>query len=99
VQQSAGINGLASISATLGDMVRKPQTTRRARPPARPRRARKPDTIDALVAASAQALALPIDPAWHGGIRLNLQLILTHAALVDEFSLADETEPAPVFSA
>ncbi len=80
-------------------MVRKPQTARRARPPARPRRARKADTIDTLVAANALALALPIDTAWHAGVRLNLQLILIHAALVDEFSLPDETEPAPVFRA
>ncbi len=52
-----------------------------------------------LVAASAQALALPIEPAWHPGVKLNLQLILRHAALVDEFALPDETEPAPVFRA
>jgi hypothetical protein len=49
--------------------------------------------------ASAQALALPVDPAWHSGIRFNLQLVLTLAARIDEFALPDEAEPAPVFHA
>lgn len=52
-----------------------------------------------LVTASAQALELPIDPAWRAGVRRNLQLIFSHAALVDAFSLPDDTEPAPVFRA
>jgi len=84
-------------------MIRKPaahksRTARRGTTP-RPLRAKKPDALDTLIAASAQALALPFDPAWQGGIRLNLRLIFTHATLVDEFPLADETEPAPVFHA
>ena len=62
-------------------------------------RAKKPDAIAALVAASAQALALPLERAWHVGVKFNLQLLLTHAARVDEFLLPDETEPAPVFRA
>ena len=62
-------------------------------------RAKKPDAIAALVAASAQALALPLEPAWHVGVKFNLQLLLTHAARVDEFLLPGETEPAPVFRA
>jgi len=57
------------------------------------------DSIDSLIAASAEALHLPVDPDWHAGIRFNLQLILKHAALVDEFLLSDEAEPAPVFHA
>ncbi len=76
---------------------RKTKTARKTTP--RPLRAKKPDALDSLIAASAQALALPLDPAWHGGIRFNLRLIFTHAALVDEFPLGDETEPAPVFHA
>jgi hypothetical protein len=75
----------------------------RAKKPAKhhaPTAAAKPaDTIDALVAASAQALGLNIEPAWHGGVKFNLQLILRLAALVDEFPLPDDTEPAPVFHA
>jgi hypothetical protein len=80
-------------------VTRKPKTARRARPPARPLRAGKLAAVETLVAASAKALALPVAPAWRGGVRLNLQLLFTHAARVDEFSLPDATEPAPVFRA
>jgi hypothetical protein len=60
----------------------------------------KPETsIDTLVAASARALGLALDPAWHDSIAFNLRLILRHAALVDEFALPDDAEPAPVFHA
>ncbi len=61
--------------------------------------AKGPDTVDALVAASAQALSLRIDPAWRASVTRNLQVILKHAALVDQFSLPDDIEPAPVFRA
>jgi hypothetical protein len=61
--------------------------------------AKTADAIDSLVAASAQALGLNIEPAWHGGVKFNLQLILRIGALVDEFPLPDDTEPAPVFHA
>ena len=69
----------------------------RGKTPASP--ATPSDAIDALVAASAQALRLPLDPAWHGGVKFNLQLILRMAALFDDFALPDDTEPAPVFHA
>jgi 1-carboxybiuret hydrolase subunit AtzG-like protein len=59
----------------------------------------KHDTIDAMIAASAQALGLTLDPAWQAGIKSNLQLVLRHAALIDEFPLPDDAEPAPVFHA
>lgn len=77
----------------------KSRTAPRARTPARPPRGKKLDAIEALVAANAQALALPIDPAWHRAIALNLRLLFNHAMMVDEFSLPDDTEPAPVFRA
>lgn len=57
------------------------------------------NSIDVLVAASAQALGLALDPTWHKSIAFNLRLILRHAALVDEFALPDDAEPAPVFHA
>ena len=66
---------------------------------ARPVRAGKPDTVATLVAAAGEALALPMQTSWHAGVTFNLQLLLKHAALVDQFSLADETEPAAVFRA
>jgi hypothetical protein len=59
----------------------------------------QPDAIASLVAASAQALGLALDPAWHDGVAFNLRLILRLGALVDGFVLPDETEPAPVFHA
>ncbi len=62
-------------------------------------RAKRPDAIAMLIAANARALALPIDPAWRPAIRLNLRLLFTHAKIVDEFLLPDETDPAPVFRA
>lgn len=76
----------------------KPAARKASRKPGAPRR-RTPDTIDTLVTASAEALSLPIDPAWGHGVKFNVQLILRLAALVDEFPLADDTEPGPVFHA
>jgi hypothetical protein len=70
----------------------------RSRPPARISGSR-PDRIDRLVEVSAQALGIPLDPGWREGIAFNLRLILRHAKLVDEFPLADDIEPAPVFYA
>jgi hypothetical protein len=74
----------------------KSTSLRKARSPAATAQS---DPIDTLVAASAQALGLTLDPAWRAGVKFNLQLILRHAALVDEFSLADDAEPAPIFHA
>jgi hypothetical protein len=93
-------------------MTRTPKT-RHAPAPARPRpgksvgaapkrtRAIPPRDpgLDALVASSAQALGLAIDPAWQGAIQTNLQLILRHAERVAEFALPDDVEPAAVFRA
>jgi hypothetical protein len=68
--------------------------------PARAAAKTKPEnSVDAFVVASAQALGLALDPAWHKSIAFNLRLILRHAALVDEFALPDDAEPAPVFHA
>jgi len=97
VQQSTGINGL--VVSTVRDMPGKAKTARKAKSPARGAAAGTDDSIDTLIAASALALRLPIDPAWHAAVRTNLQLLLKHAALIDEFLLADDTEPAPVFRA
>jgi hypothetical protein len=55
--------------------------------------------LDTLVATNAKALGIPLDSAWHEAIAFNLRLILLHAKLVDEFALADDTEPASVFYA
>jgi len=78
---------------------RKTKSARQARPPARLSRSRNPDDVSALAAAGVKALALPVEPAWRAGITFNLQLLFKHAALIDGFPLADESEPAPVFRA
>jgi Protein of unknown function (DUF4089) len=86
-------------------MKRKAGRKAKSAPAKRPRPARaaakteRANSGDALVAASAQALGLTLDPAWRDGIAFNLGLILRLAALVDEFALPDEAEPAPVFHA
>jgi len=59
----------------------------------------KRDAIDSLVVANAQALGLTLDPSWQASVKFNLQLILRHAALVDEFPLPDDAEPAEIFHA
>ena len=56
-------------------------------------------TLDAFVHASTAALGIPIEPEWKPGIKANLQFTLRVAAMVAEFELPDEAEPAPVFEA
>ena len=77
----------------------KPAGAKRPRAARAAAKAKREDSIDALVTANAQALGLTLDPAWHKSIAFNLRLILRHAALVDEFALPDDAEPAPVFHA
>ena len=78
---------------------RKPRAARVTKAAAKKTSAAPRAAIDTLVDAGAKALGLPLDPAWQGGVKFNLQLILRHATLVDEFSLPDDAEPAPVFHA
>jgi hypothetical protein len=58
-----------------------------------------PDSLDDYIDAAARALAVPIEPAWKPAVRANLELTLRLAAVVAEFPLPDEAEPAPVFEA
>jgi Protein of unknown function (DUF4089) len=55
--------------------------------------------LDEFITASVHALALPVEPAWHPAIRFNLEVTFRLAALVAEFPLPDDAEPAPVFRA
>ena len=55
--------------------------------------------LDVFIEASAEALRLPLDPAWKPGIRANLEVTLKLANVVAAFDLPDETEPGPVFEA
>jgi hypothetical protein len=67
----------------------------RKKPPAR----RKPARESSGEPALARVLAIPVEPQWLPAIRANLQVNLRLAALVAEFDLPDEAEPAPVFRA
>lgn len=92
----------ASKSARKSAAQRTPATKRRAKT-ATPAGARQPgdlfDPVATYAEAAASALGLPLEPAWRDNVAFNLRLILSHASLVDEFPLADETEPAPVYRA
>jgi hypothetical protein len=55
--------------------------------------------LDDFIAAAARALDLPLQPEWQSAIKANLEVTLKHAALVAEFALPDEAEPAPIFRA
>ena len=55
--------------------------------------------LDALVDAMALALGLQILPDWRAAVRANLAVSLRMGALVLDFPLPDEAEPAPVFAA
>jgi hypothetical protein len=55
--------------------------------------------LDEFIAASARVLALPVDPAWYPTIRFNLEVTFRLAALVSDYPLLDDAEPAPVFRA
>jgi hypothetical protein len=58
-----------------------------------------PDSIDDFIAASGQTLGLSIKPDWLPAVKANLEVTLKHAALVAEFELPDDAEPAPIFTA
>jgi Protein of unknown function (DUF4089) len=57
------------------------------------------DSLDRFIDAAAQALALPVEPAWKPAVRFNLEVTLRAAGLFADFPLPDDAEPAPVFAA
>ena len=57
------------------------------------------DPLDDYIDAVSKALALPVEDAWRPAVRANLEVSLSLARLVDEFTLPDETEPASVYAA
>ena len=58
-----------------------------------------PDALDDYMDAAARVLVLPLEPSWRPAVKANLEVTLRFAALVAAFSLPDEAEPAPVFTA
>ncbi|MET0905163.1 MAG: DUF4089 domain-containing protein [Bradyrhizobiaceae bacterium] len=57
------------------------------------------DGLNDYIDAVASALSLPIQPEWKPAVRINLELSLRMARLVDEFPLPDESEPASIYVA
>jgi hypothetical protein len=57
------------------------------------------DHLDALIDSGAALLEIPIAPEWREAIRFHLDISLGLSAVVTDFSLPDEFEPAPVFRA
>jgi hypothetical protein len=57
------------------------------------------DRLDDYIDAVATALALTIEPEWKPAVRMNLDVSLRMARLVDEFPLPDESEPASIYVA
>jgi hypothetical protein len=57
------------------------------------------DPLDDFINAAVRALELPLEPEWRLAVKANLQVTLRQAALVAEFALPDDAEPAPVFVA
>ena len=54
---------------------------------------------EAYVDHMAAVMAIPIEPAWKPTVVANMATTATIAALVMEFPLDDEIEPATVFEA
>jgi hypothetical protein len=57
------------------------------------------DALDEFIDAATRALELPLEPAWRPAVKANLLVTLRQGALVAEFALPDDAEPAPVFKA
>ncbi len=57
------------------------------------------DPLDNYIDTVANALALPIKPEDKPAVRLNLEITLKMASLVQEFPLPDEIEPASIYEA
>ena len=58
-----------------------------------------PELLDQFIEATAHALALPVEPAWQGAVKANLEVTPRLAASFADFPLPDDAEPAPVFTA
>lgn len=56
-----------------------------------------PEELGAYVDETAKRVGLPIAPEHRPGVIQFTGILLVHAALVMEFSLTDDVEPAPVF--
>jgi hypothetical protein len=55
--------------------------------------------LNDFIGAAARALDLPLEPDWQPAVKANLEVTLRLAAMVAEFPLPDESEPAPIYKA
>ena len=81
-----------------GKSVRAPATRSKAAARAKSAPA-APELLDQFIEAAAHALALPVEAAWKGAVKANLEVTLRLAASFADFPLPDDAEPAPVFTA
>jgi hypothetical protein len=58
-----------------------------------------PNPLDDFITASARTVGLPMKTDWLPAVRANLEVTLKHAAVVAEFEMPDDAEPAPIFAA
>ena len=57
------------------------------------------DSLDDYIDAASKLLKLPVKDAWKPAVRVNLEVSMRLAKLVDECEFSDEAEPASVFRA
>lgn len=57
------------------------------------------DPLDDFIAAGTRGLGLKVEKSWMRAVRTNLRVTLDLGAMVAEFPLPDDAEPAPVFRA
>lgn len=57
------------------------------------------EASDALIDAVAPLLGISVDPEWRPAIRTHLGITLRHASALAAFTLPDDLDPAPVFTA
>jgi hypothetical protein len=57
------------------------------------------DQLDEFIGAAARVLEISLDLEWTPAVKSNLEVTLKHAAVVAEFDLPDDVEPAPIFKA
>jgi hypothetical protein len=94
-RKSKASRGRVTKSARTRSVRAKPTRARSARA----KRAAAPELLDQFIEAAAYALALPVEAAWKGAVKANLEVTLRLAASFADFPLRDDAEPAPVFTA
>jgi 1-carboxybiuret hydrolase subunit AtzG-like protein len=83
----------------------KPSARKKAAPPPKAAVAKSPaktatsDPLDDFITAGANNLKLKVEKSWMKAVRFNLRVTLDLGAMVGEFPLPDDAEPAPVFRA